>query len=143
MKKNKGLTLIELIVSIVIFGIVVLGISMFNSHNTKTAIRSERSAKRIVLQETAVEEFKGWLKAAPVPGQRFDSLWVNGAVGDTLFDTLQASPDISAALVIKSFEPSQANPVTETGIYLEVSVFSRDGLLGINEETEILISRHN
>jgi prepilin-type N-terminal cleavage/methylation domain-containing protein len=144
MKKNKGLSLIEIIVSIIIFGIAIVGIAMFNSSNTRTAVRSERNAKRIILQDNNIEDFKGWLKAAPVPGERFDDIWNNGEVGDTLFPRAEI-PDlgIAAALVLNDFIPTNATPVTDPGVYLEVSVFSTDDLLGINEETTILISRHN
>ncbi len=144
MKEKKGVTLIELIVSIVIFGIIVAGVAMFSAQNTRAVIRSERSAKRTLLKERTIEEYKSWLKSASVPGSRFDTVWTGGAVGDTLRnvpDTVVAG--IAVRLEINSFIPDQTAGVSDAGVRLEVNVISTDSDLNINDTTVTLISRHD
>lgn len=143
MKARKGVTLIELIVSIVIFSIIVVGIAMFNSHNTHAAVRSERNAKRTLMKENVIEEFKGFLKSAPVAGQRFDSIWENYGVGHVLANQTDAATGISVSLEIDSLVPDSNAAVTQTGIYLKVNVHATDPQLGIDEEAIMLISRHD
>ena len=144
MKKNKGVTLIELIVSILIFSFVMLGVTIFSARNTKTAIKSERSAKRILLQETCIEEFKGWLKSSPIPGARFDTIWNNYDVDDSLHGgTAEGIPEIMVRLEVDAFEPDTGMALSETGTYLRVRVISSDTDLGIVDITKILISRHD
>lgn len=143
MKGRKGVTLIELIVSIVIFSIIVVGIAMFNSHNTHAAVRSERNAKRTLMKENIVEEFKGSLKSAPVAGQRFDSIWENYGAGHVLATEMDASTGISVSLEIDSLIPDSNAAVTKTGIYLAISVHEKDSVIGVDEKTTMLISRHD
>lgn len=143
MKEKKGVTLIELIVSIVIFSLLIVGIAMFNSQNTRAAVRSERNAKRVLMKENVIEDFKGFLKSAPVAGERFDDVWVGGNVGDVLLTRTDPATGISVSLEIESFIPDKSAAVTQTGVYLEISVHATDAQLGIDEETTMLISRHD
>ena len=148
MKKSKGFTLIELLVSILIFSVVMVGVVMFSTRNTRVAIRSERNAQRILLEERAIEEFKGMLRSSSTPGAGFDSLWVNSTVGDSIyslgvFDTLGQPEGIAVKLEVAEFVPSQAAPIAQSGNYLKVNVISHDSDLGINDTTIMLISRHD
>ena len=146
MKKNKGVTLIELIVSMMIFGVVIAGVAAFNARNTKAAVRSERSAKRTLLQESAIEEFKGWLKAASVPGSRFDDVWAGGAVGDVLLSSTDPETNIGVMLEIDSFIPNNdtnLTSVSDAGVCLQVRVISSDPDLNINDTIITYISRHD
>jgi prepilin-type N-terminal cleavage/methylation domain-containing protein len=144
MKKNKGVTLIELIVSLIIFSIVMVSVVIFNSRNTQAAIRSERNAKRVLLQERVIEEFKGFLRSSPIPGARFDTIWNFYDVGDLLrVDTANDIPTITTRLEIEGFEPDTDATLSQTGIYLRVGVISTDEDLNIEERTTILISRHD
>lgn len=143
MNNNKGVTLIELIVSIIIFAILIVGIAVFNSNNTRAAIHSERSAKRALLQERTLEELKGWLKSASVPGSRFDGIWADSSVGDILGDTTDAATGISISLEIDSFIPDQATEVVSAGVQLQIRVISADPDLNINDTIFTYISRHD
>ncbi len=143
MKKNKGVTLIELMVSFLIFALVIAGVAAFNARNTKVVVRSERNAKRTLLQESSIEEFKGWLKAASVPGSRFDGFWAVGAVGTVLRDTTDSETNIGVRLEIDSFIPEQAANVSDVGVCLQVRVISNDPDLNINDTIITYISRHD
>jgi prepilin-type N-terminal cleavage/methylation domain-containing protein len=143
MKKNKGVSLIELIVSIVIFGIVIVGVVLFNGANSKATFRSERNAKKVILQEKTIEEFKGWLKSASVPGSRFDNIWSDSSVGDLLLAKTDYATGISVRMEIDSFIPDDAADVTDAGVRLQVRVISSDPHLKINDTTLTLISRHD
>jgi prepilin-type N-terminal cleavage/methylation domain-containing protein len=143
MKKNKGVTLIELIVSIVIFAAVITGIAVFNSNNTRAIIYSERSAKRAVLQEKTIEEFRGWLKSGSVPGSRFDTLWTYSSVGAVLFPRTDSTTGISVSLEIDSFIPDQATDVASAGVQLQIRVISTDTELNIYDTVITYVSRHD
>ncbi len=143
MKKNKGVTLIELMVSFLIFAIVIAGVAAFNVRNTKVVVRSERNARKTLLQESAIEEFKGWLKAASVPGSRFDDIWADGSVGDTLRDTTDPETNIGVSLEIDSFIPNKTASVSDAGVCLQVRVISNDPDLNIDDTTLTYISRHD
>jgi prepilin-type N-terminal cleavage/methylation domain-containing protein len=143
MKKNIGVTLIELIVSMVVFGIVIAGVAAFNARNTKAAIRSERNAQRTLLQERTIEEFKGWLKAASVPGSRFDGIWADSSVGDILHADTDDATGITATLEIDSFIPADTCDVFDVGVCLRVRVISNDPDLNIDDTNMTFISRHD
>ncbi|MBN1695410.1 type II secretion system protein [candidate division WOR-3 bacterium] len=143
MKKNKGVTLVELIVSLVIFSIVMVGIVVFNSRNTQATIRSERRAKRVLLQEKIIEDFKGELRSSPIPGARFDSIWINSSVGDLLLADTDHVTGVTAKLEVDSFLPDTDVALSQTGIFLKVGVTSTDMMLNIEERTSIYISRHD
>jgi prepilin-type N-terminal cleavage/methylation domain-containing protein len=143
MKKNKGVTLIELVVSMVIFGAVIAGVAMFNARNTKAVIRSERNVKRTLLQESAIEEFKGWLKASSVPGSRFDGIWADNSAGDILFSKTDPETGIGVVLEIDSFIPSDTCNVSDVGVRLKINVISTDPDLNINETNVAFVSRHD
>jgi prepilin-type N-terminal cleavage/methylation domain-containing protein len=145
MKKNKGVTLIELMVSMVIFAIVIVGVTVFNANNTKATVRSERNAKRVLLQEKTIEEFKGYLKSASVPGSRFDDIWVNGDVGDTLPAAIitDSAAGMSVRLEIDGFIPDQTAGVTDVGVQLQVRVISDDENYNISDTVLTFISRHD
>lgn len=143
MKKNIGVTLIELIVSMVVFGVVIAGVAAFNARNTKVAVRSERNAQRTLLQERTIEEFKGWLKAASVPGSRFDGIWADSSVGDVLYADTDDATGMIATLEIDSFIPADTCDVFDVGVCLQIRVISTDPDLNINETNIIYISRHD
>jgi prepilin-type N-terminal cleavage/methylation domain-containing protein len=143
MKKNKGINLIELIVSMVIFAVVIAGVAVFNTTNTRTAVRSERHAKRVLLQDRTLEEFRGWLKSASVPGSRFDGIWADSSVGDVIGDTVDSVIGISIRLEIDSFIPDQSADVADAGVQLQVRVISTDADLNISDTTLTYISRHD
>jgi prepilin-type N-terminal cleavage/methylation domain-containing protein len=143
MKKSQGLTLIELIVSMVIFGIVIIGVTIFNSHNSRAAVKSERRAKMMLLEEQAIEEFKGWLKSASVPGTRFDNIWADNSVGDVIWSKTDDAHDIDTRLEIEAFFPDQSNEASDVGVRLMVKVVSEDGHLDVTNENIIYISRHD
>jgi prepilin-type N-terminal cleavage/methylation domain-containing protein len=145
MKKKIGVTLIELIVSMVIFAIIIVGVALFNTSNTRATVRSERNAKRVLLQERTMEEFKGYLKSASVPGSRFDDIWLNYNVGDALPRGSMTDSDIgmSVRLEIDSFIPNKAADVAAVGVQLQVRVISSDAELNINDTVLTYISRHD
>ena len=143
MKENKGVTLIELIISMVIFAVVIAGVAVFNASNTKATIKSERNAKRIILQEKTLEEFKGWLKSASVPGSRFDGIWTDNAVGDILFVRADSAVGISVKIRIDSFVPDQSANVYDAGVRLGLSLISEDLAYGVSDTIATLISRHD
>jgi prepilin-type N-terminal cleavage/methylation domain-containing protein len=143
MKKNKGVTLIELIVSLIIFSIVMVGVVVFNSRNTQVAIRSERRAKRVLLQEKAIEDFKGELRSSAIPGARFDSIWVNSSAGDLLLADTDHVTGLTVRMEIDSFLPDTDVTLSQTGIFLKVGVISTDSFLNVEERTSIYISRHD
>jgi prepilin-type N-terminal cleavage/methylation domain-containing protein len=143
MKKNKGVTLIELVVSMVIFGAVIAGVAMFNARNTKTVVRSERNAKRTILEESAIEEFKGWLKASSVPGSRFDGIWADSSAGDILFSKTDSKTGIGVVLEIDSFIPADTCDVFDVGVCLQVRVICNDPHLSISDTNITYISRHD
>lgn len=148
MKKNKGFSLIELLVSIMIFSIVMVGVIAFNSRNTRVAIRSERNAQRVLLQERVLEEFKGELRSSAIPGAGFDSIWINADVGDSLyslgsFDSTGAALDIAVKLEIREFVPDKSAPIAQSGNHLKINLISFDPDLRINDTIETLISRHD
>jgi len=144
MKKNKGVTLIELMVSFLIFAIVIAGVAAFNVRNTKVVVRSERNARRTLLQESAIEEFKGWLKAASVPGSRFDGIWADSVVGDVLLSETDPETSIGVRLEIDSFIPDKDSAsVSDAGVCLQVRIISNDPDLNINDTTLTYISRHD
>lgn len=147
MKRNEGVTLIELMVSMVIFAIVIVGVTMFNASNSRATLKSERNAKRILLQEKAIEEFKGYLKSASVPGSRFDDIWVNGDLGDTLPDSdgilTDSAAGMSARLEIDGFIPDQTADVSDVGVQLRVRVISDDKNYDISDTVLTFISRHD
>jgi prepilin-type N-terminal cleavage/methylation domain-containing protein len=145
MKKNRGVTLIELMVSMVIFAIVIVGVTVFNANNTRATVKSERNAKRVALQEKAIEEFKGYLKSASVPGSRFDDIWLNCGVGDTLPAGVftDSAVDMSVRLEIDSFIPNDSADVSGVGVQLQVRVISTDAHLNISDTVLTFISRHD
>jgi prepilin-type N-terminal cleavage/methylation domain-containing protein len=143
MKKKEGVSLIELIVSIVIFGVIIVGVIVFNTNNTRVTVRSERSAKRVLLQEKTIEEFRGWLKSASVPGSRFDGIWSDSAVGDILIARTDPATGMSVKLEIMSFIPDQSAGVADAGVQLKVRVLAEDTRFGIQDESVIYISRHD
>lgn len=144
-KEKKGMTLVELLVSIMIFSIVMVSVALFNFRNTRAAISSERNAQRTLLQEGVIEKFKGRLRSSPVPGEKFDSLWVYGNVGEVLIDTTDPNLGISARLEIDAFLPDSGGSATmaQIGTRLRVRVISADPDLNINDTAMILISRHD
>jgi len=143
MKKKEGLSLIELIVSMVIFGLVIVGVILFNTSNTRAVVRSERNAKRILLQEKAIEEFKSYLKSYSVTDSRFDSIWSNNEIGDTLWKKEDDVEDIVVVLETDEFIPDQSADVSDVGVYLQVRVISTDEGLDINDTVLTYISRHD
>ena len=148
MKKNKGFSLIELLVSIMVFSIVMVGVIAFNSQNTRIAIRSERNAQRVLLQERVLEDFKGELRSSATAGAGFDSLWINSNIGDSLyalgsFDSTGGALGIAVKLEIKEFVPDKSAPIAQSGNHLKINLISFDPDLGINDTIETLISRHD
>jgi prepilin-type N-terminal cleavage/methylation domain-containing protein len=145
MKRKEGVTLIELMVSMVIFAIVIVGTTMFNASNTRATVKSERNAKRVLLQEKTIEEFKGYLKSASVPGSRFDDIWVNGDVGDTLPGgiIIDSAAGMSVRLEIDSFIPNSAADVSDVGVQLQVRVIADDENDDISDTVLTFISRHD
>jgi prepilin-type N-terminal cleavage/methylation domain-containing protein len=147
MKKNNGLSLIELIVSIMVFSIVMVGVIVFNTRNTKIVIRSERNAQRVLLQERVLEEFKGELRSAATSGAGFDSLWINANVGDSLyaltFDTAGTGEGIAVRLEVKEFVPDKSAPIAQSGNHLKINLICIDSDLGISDTIETIISRHD
>jgi prepilin-type N-terminal cleavage/methylation domain-containing protein len=143
MMKNKGVSLIELIVSIVIFAIIIVSVVVFNTNNSRAVVKSERSAKRVLLQEKTIEEFKGYLKSASVPGSRFDGIWSDSAVGDILISRTDSAVGVSVRLEIDSFIPDQSADVSDAGVRLRVRVISTDPYLHISDTNVTLISRHD
>jgi len=145
MKKNRGVTLIELIVSMVIFSIIIVSVTVFNANNSRATNKSERNARRVLLQEKAIEKFKGYLKSASVPGSRFDDIWVNQEVGDTLPEGIFAdsAAGISVRLEIDSFIPNSAVDVSDVGVQLQVRVISDDENYDISDTVLTYISRHD
>jgi prepilin-type N-terminal cleavage/methylation domain-containing protein len=143
MKKCLGVTLIELIVSMVIFGVVIIGVAMFNSNNSRAVVNSERRAKMMLLEEQAIEEFKGYLKSASVPGSRFDNIWNGYEVGDSIWRMEDTAAGINVVFEVDSFVPGDAAAASDAGVRLEVKVISEDRHLDITNENVIYISRHD
>jgi prepilin-type N-terminal cleavage/methylation domain-containing protein len=143
MKRKKGVTLVELLVTIVIFSVVMVGVVMFNAQNSRTIVKSERNARKVLLQERSVEEFKGWLRSSAVPGGRFDSLWNYSSVGQLLRADTDSVGGITARLVIAEFLPDSLAGIAQTGVYLRVNVITTDSRLNTTDTAIALISRHD
>lgn len=143
MKDKKGVTLIELIVSMTIFAVVVAGIALFNASNTRSVTRSERKAKTVILQEKTTEEFRVWLRSNTDIGPRFDSIWVNGEKGDSIYGKKDTNMGISSKVEIDSFIPDNTVDVKDDGVRLQVRLISADEVLNNKDTTLVLLSWHN
>ncbi len=145
LREQKGITLIELLVSIMIFSVIMVSVAMFNVRNTRVAITSERNAQRTLLQEEVIEKFKGRLRSSPIPGASFDSIWVFGTIGDILSADTNDDLGIVARLELDQFLPDSggSGTMSQIGIFLGVRVISSDPDLNINDTTMIYVSRHD
>lgn len=146
MIKNKGFTLIELIVSILIFSIAMTGIVMFTASNNRRIIHSEERARLSVHGEKTFEGFRGMImQETPVnPNQLvFDSIWETHGVGDTLYkevDTIKGMV-ITSSILLDSFEFSVDSPI-ESGSRIRCLIISKDNFGDYEDSTFVLISRH-
>jgi len=158
MKKKKGFTLIELIVSLLIFGLASAGIAVFYASNSKRIMHSEKSARMEVAAERVYEGFKGVLMErmydGPVYSQLvFDSIWVTYDVGDTVF----TSTDIINGLIFDSeivldsfeFDTSKTHTVDkddartfDAGSRIWVSVRTKNLSDGDSMEMQTVFSHH-
>ncbi|MEO0292707.1 MAG: type II secretion system protein [candidate division WOR-3 bacterium] len=139
---KRGFTLIELIVSILIFTIVMVGVVMFNAQNSRSITKSERDARKALLRERAIEEFKGWLKASPVAGERFDFIWNNLAIGDSIGGAIDSGTGIRVRLEVGSFYPEKEVNLGRPGVYLGVRTITSDPRSKVDTQL-VFISRHN
>lgn len=111
MKRRKGFTLIELMISVLFFGLASAGIAIFYATNNSRIIRSEKSARMEVAVETAYEEFKGGLMRRMYEGGVysqlvFDSIWANHEKGDVIFTNTDTINTVvfNSEIILDSFD---------------------------------------
>ncbi|MBN2543783.1 type II secretion system protein [bacterium] len=112
MKKDKGFTLIELIVAVLFFSIASASIALFYANNSRRIVDSERNARLEVAAEKAYETFKGNLMQRMYdPGGSysqlvFDSIWQTYNEGDLVFAVLDTINGVvfNSNIIIDSFE---------------------------------------
>lgn len=112
MKKNKGFTLIELIVAVLFFGVASASIAIFYANNSSRIVNSEKDARVEVVAEKTYEEFRGILMQRmydPVGNFTqlvFDSIWLGYNEGNVVFTVADTISGIlfSSDIIIDSFE---------------------------------------
>jgi prepilin-type N-terminal cleavage/methylation domain-containing protein len=112
MKKNKGFTLIELIVAILFFGVASASIAVFYATNSNRVVTSERDARTEVAAQKAYETFKGTLMQRMYdPGGNyeqlvFDSIWETFNEGDIVFTITENVNGVvfNSSIIIDSFQ---------------------------------------
>ena len=112
MKRNKGFTLIELIVAVLFFGVASASIAMFYANNSRKITDSEKKARMEVASQKAYETFKGNLMQRMYdPGGNFeklvfDSIWETFDQDDTIFSITDDINGIlfNSRIIIDSFQ---------------------------------------
>ncbi len=112
MKKNKGFTLIELIVAILFFSIASASIAVFYATNSNRVVTSERDARTEVAAQKVYETFKGTLMQRMYdPGGNyeqlvFDSIWETFNEDDTVFKITDNINGVlfNSSIIIDSFQ---------------------------------------
>lgn len=143
---KKGFTLVELIVSILIFSLAMTGIVMFSASNNRRIIRSEMRARLSVHGEKAFEDFRGMImQETPTDPNRlvFDSIWETHSVDDTLYrivDTVKGMI-ITSAILLDSFEFFDDNPIA-SGSRIRCLIVTKDNFGEYADSTIVLLSRH-
>ena len=145
MNKRKGFTLIELIVSILIFSIAMSGIVMFTASNNRRIIRSERRARLSVHGEKAFEAFRGLIMQETGTENQmvFDSIWETKSAGDTVYQIADTVKNmiIKSLITIEEFEFKQDSPVA-SGSRIRFLLITKDNFGGSVDSTFVTISRH-
>lgn len=146
MNKYKGFTLVELIVSILIFTIAMTGIVMFSASNNRRIIHSEKRARLSVHGEKAFEDFRGRImQVTPADPNRmvFDSIWDTNTAGDTLFkdlDTIKGMV-VESSILLTEFQFTEDSPIA-SGSRIKCLIISKDNFGDYVDSTFILLSRH-
>ncbi|MEA1912215.1 MAG: type II secretion system protein [candidate division WOR-3 bacterium] len=142
MKRKKGVSLIELIVSITIFAVAMTAIVMFSANNSRKEIRAERRAQKVMLQERTIEKFRSWLMQSPTPGLRFDDTWNNHSMGEVIYADTDSIRNITTAIEIEEFIPNAAIDPSDFGARIKLMVVSNDHTLNTSDTIRTIISRH-
>jgi prepilin-type N-terminal cleavage/methylation domain-containing protein len=143
---KRGFTLVELIVSILIFSLAMTGIVMFSASNNRRIIQSEKRARLSVHGEKSFEDFRGMImQETPSDPNRlvFDSIWETHAVDDTLYkdvDTVKGMV-INSAIILDSFEFSEDSPIA-SGSRIRCIIITKDNFGDYADSTIVLLSRH-
>lgn len=145
MNKNKGFTLIEVIVAMLVFSIAMTGIVLFTATNSRRVIKSERGAKMSVRTEAAFENVKGWvMEETGNPNELvFDSLWENADTGHVVFvksDTIKGMV-INNRVEIDHFEFTKNSP-RASGSRIWFNIISEEAGSGKIDTTQIACARH-
>ncbi|MCK4225600.1 type II secretion system protein [candidate division WOR-3 bacterium] len=144
MKKKKGFTLIELIVSVLIFSIAMTGIVMFSAMNSRSVSQSEKKARMAVQAEKAFEDLKAMVIRETPSGEEliFDSIWVNSTIGDTIYQTVDTIKGmiLKSVILLDSFEFKEDNPIA-SGSRVKVLLITHSSF-GDVDTSFITISRH-
>jgi len=145
MKKKKGFTLIELIVSILIFSIAMTGIVMFSAMNSRSVSQSEKKARMAVEGEKAFEELRAMImKETPSGGQLvFDIVWVTYSKGDTIYQTVDTTKGMitRSVVLLDSFEFKEDNPIA-SGSRIKFLLITYNNLGNCIDSSFITIARH-
>ena len=142
MNLRRGFTLIELIVSILIFSLAMTGIVVFTAHNSRTSIESERKARSVILQESSLEELRRIMRHHSQPGRVFDSLWENFSAGHVVYTDTDASTGITCNIEIAQFIPDVTADPDDPGSRIRLRVITVDNDLNRFDTTRTIISKH-
>ena len=85
-KNRKGFTLVEVIVSMVIFAIGVLSVAALGALNYMYVNTNQAKARLYIRNESIMEDTQSWFREDTIPGPtRFENIWNAGYnSGDTL-----------------------------------------------------------
>jgi len=157
MKKDKGFTLIELIVAVLFFGIASASIALFYANNSKSIVDSEKTARLEVAAGKAYETFKGNLMQRMYDSGGnyyqlvFDSIWVTYNTGNIIFaitETINGVP-FNSDIVLDSFQFDKTKAATKneaktfnSGSRIWVTVKTRSSSDGDSIQMQTVFSRH-
>lgn len=145
MSLKKGFTLIEVIASIVVFSIAMIGIVMFSASNSRSVVRSEREAKLSVIGEKAFESFKAWTMEETPTGDSlvFDRLWYKYSAGNLMYQTADTHKTIAvrSRIYLEEREFQDDSPVA-SGSRMRCMIVTREMNTSRADTSFIALSRH-
>ena len=140
-KNRKGFTLVEVIVSMVIFTIGVLSVAALGALNYMYLNANQARARLHIRNESIMDDTQSWFREDTVPGPtRFEHIWNHGfSSGDTL-RTFTAG-NIETVVLFDTTEGDAATS-SEAKIYIWIASSGQSGARTYSDTLSFCISNY-